>query len=177
MAEPSVLCNQPAGLVMVKPMVTGLWQPTPMFNSTQETRRDALPALAIGAASAFVMLGPAIADAAEEPPSAVDPLVVEVPGIVVPFAREGRLLNYLFLSLMLRSETTAGADVVRFNQFMVRDAIVREAGKSPVPPGSRAGTYNLTALRRMVLAAVNRRMTDAKLAGLTVRDARFMRVR
>lgn len=90
-------------------------------------RRDLLSAAA--ALSAV-----ATAAAADDAPAAGQSL--SMPGVGLPVITEGRLRNYVFVSLRLRLGGSATPETMRGKEAYLRDALVRAAHRTPfVVPG------------------------------------------
>ena len=125
-----------------------------------------------------MLAGVATAAAAAEEPAAgpaESPLVVDVPGLVVPVASGTALVNYLFTSIRVVGADAQSAAQVRNSQFLARDLIVRAAGRRPVPAGRQPFTYDSAAAAAMMKAAIEAGFRGVRLSTLQLRDPRLMR--
>jgi hypothetical protein len=132
--------------------------------------------LAVVAATPVALgLTPSAGHAADPKPKApdVNPLVVDIGAIAVPVAAQGRLVNYLFTSIRVTAAASAGADQIRNSQFMARDAIIRAAGRSPVP--SSASGFDAAGASRMMQSAIEGAFRGVRLTSVRLRDPRLMR--
>jgi hypothetical protein len=115
--------------------------------------------------------------AAEEPAAGPgeSPLVVDVPGLVVPVASNGMLVNYLFTGIRVVGVDAQSAAQIRNSQFLARDLIVRAAGRQPVPAGRQPFTYDAAAATAMMKAAIEGGFRGVRLTSVQLRDPRLMR--
>jgi hypothetical protein len=89
-----------------------------------------------------IALAPGAAAAAGKPKAdeeSVAGLTVDIPAITAPVARDGRLTNYIFLSLRLHASNSAGAQRVRDRPDIFRDALIRALHRNPVPASAAPG--------------------------------------
>jgi hypothetical protein len=115
-------------------------------------RRSLCLALASGLTAALA--GHSQVLGAEKEKQPVSSLSVEIPGLVMPVARNGNLINYLFVIVRVEVGDSGSADFLRQKHFLVRDAVVKVASKSPLREGAQRGTYDMASLRRVVDIAI-----------------------
>ncbi|WP_133245716.1 hypothetical protein [Candidatus Phycosocius bacilliformis] len=134
-------------------------------------------AIALSAASAAtLMLGPKMSAAAEEKKEeAGEPLVAELTNVVLPLARDGALVNYLFVTLKIRMSDLNAAAFVREQHFLVRDGITRASSRSPIPIGKSPGTFDTAAVVRLVTSVVNGLKPGLRVVRVSLEQAAFMR--
>jgi hypothetical protein len=115
--------------------------------------------------------------AAEEPSAgpAESPLVVDVPGLVVPIANGTMLVNYLFTGIRVVGADAQSAAQVRNSQFLARDLVVRAAGRQPVPAGRQPFTFDSAAAAAMMKRAIEGGFRGVRLTSVQLRDPRLMR--
>ncbi len=133
-------------------------------------RRNALLALV---AASFIPAALAAEEGKKE--DAADPLLVELTNLVLPVARNGQLMNYMFVVVKVQALDLASATFVREQHFIVRDAITRAASRNPVVPGASARTYDAASVNRMLMAAVVQSKPGLRIARVYVFSAAFMR--
>lgn len=85
-------------------------------------RRDLIAATAVISAAAPVAL-------AEDAPSGGQSL--SMPGVGLPVITEGRLRNYVFVSLRLHLGGSATPETMRAKEAFLRDALVRASHRTP----------------------------------------------
>lgn len=94
----------------------------------------------------------------EEKAGAAQSNKVEIPGVVIPVANGQRLVNYAFLTIIVHTSDARGSDLVRNNTFLVKDAVVRGAARSPISVGANNFIDNNAValwLRGIVQGALN----------------------
>jgi hypothetical protein len=144
-------------------------------NDLQVSRRDSMSAGLLMLAGGMLMTS---ADAVAAEPAAgpaENPLVVDVPGIVVPIASGTSLVNYLFTGIRVLAADTQSAAQVRSTQFLARDLIVRASGRNPVPAGRERASYDAVAAAAMMKTAIETGFRGVRLTSLQLRDPRLMR--
>ena len=104
-----------------------------------------------------------------------NPLTVEIPGVVVPIANGRRLANYVFLTIVVTSADDRGANILRNNMMLVKDAIVREASRSPIPLRNPSNYFDKADFSRKFLPVVGGALIGVKVTRIDVLDVQFMK--
>jgi hypothetical protein len=156
-----------------------MWQEIAMTNSTRRSTL-VLSAATIGAAALSPLLAPHDAQAAEgkadgKGEAAGEPLVAELTNVVLPIARNGALVNYVFVTLKIRMTDLNSATYVREQHFFVRDGITRATGRNPIPEGKGPNTYDAAAIVRVVTQAVTAIKPGLRVARVSLEQVAFMR--
>jgi hypothetical protein len=139
-------------------------------------RRDlAVAGLVASLASASIAASPAAAAEEKSDGPEVNPLQVDIAGIVVPVANAGNLVNYLFTSIRVVCANDSSAVQVRNTQFLAKDLIVRAAGRRPVPVGQQANAYNAAEACAMMKAAIEGGFRGVSITSVALRDPQLMR--
>jgi hypothetical protein len=111
-------------------------------------------------------LGAVQAGAAEPPkPAPADTQYVDLAPVALPIVVEGRLINYVFVTVRLQLTASADAAKVRAKEPFFRDALVRAAHREPFTDPS-----DYTAIDAVRLRAVLLREATA-IAGKSVKAA------
>jgi hypothetical protein len=118
---------------------------------------------------------PALANAQVNTPRNSDPLTAEITGVVLPVARDGVLVSFLFCAIVIQVRDAASTLFFRENHFLLRDAIVRIASRSPIPAGPTPESFDRVAITRVVLRAIQAIRPNAQVVRITAADAAFMR--
>jgi len=145
---------------------------------SEPSRRStlALTAASLGAALLPPALVSTSAQAAEgKSEEAGEPLVAELVNVVLPVARNGALVNYLFVTLKIRMTDLDAATFVREQHFLVRDGITRATGRNPIPEGKGPNTYDQAAIVRVVTQVVNSLKPGLRVTRVTLEQVAFMR--
>jgi hypothetical protein len=131
------------------------------------------------ALASFVALGgmlPTVTLAEEKKEGAMsNPLTVEIPGVVVPVANGRRLANYVFMTIVVTAADDRSANIIRANMMLVKDAIVRDASKNPIPLRQPANYFDKADFCRKILPVVGGALIGVKVTRIDVLDAQFMR--
>ena len=142
------------------------------------TRRSTLvlSAATAGATILAPLIAPASAEAAEgKPEEAGEPLVAELINVVLPIARNGALVNYLFVTLKIRMTDLNAATFVREQHFLVRDGITRATGRNPIPEGKGPNTFDQAAIVRVVTQVVTAMKPGLRVTRVSLEQVAFMR--
>lgn len=115
------------------------------------------------------------ADAQTIAPKNSDPLTTELPGIVLPVARNGALVSFLFCAIIIQVRDAQSTVFFREHHFLLRDAITRIASRAPIPAGAEYGSFDRVAITRVVLRAIAAIRPSAQVVRITAADAAFMR--
>ncbi|WP_343793039.1 hypothetical protein [Brevundimonas kwangchunensis] len=83
------------------------------------------------AASAVLPVAVAATTAAASEKAAPGGAVVNISGVGLPVIANGRIQNYVFVSLRLHLGGSASPDAVRPKEAYIRDALVRSAHRTP----------------------------------------------
>jgi hypothetical protein len=134
----------------------------------KDTRRTTIIVLA----ALFV---PTLADAQVPALKSSNPLSVELSGVALPVTRNGVLVNYLFGVINIQMGDSASTFFLRENSYLLRDAIVRIASRSPIPTGPTPGSFDRVAVTGVVVRAVQAVRPNARVVRVTVEDAALMR--
>jgi hypothetical protein len=118
---------------------------------------------------------PAAALAQESDPKSPDPLTTVLTGVVLPVVRPSAPATFLFCALIIQVRDSASSFYFRENHFLLRDAIVRIASRSPIPAGAEPRSFDRVAITRVVLRAIQAVRPSAQVVRITVTDADFMR--
>ena len=135
------------------------------FNTT---RRGALISLTICAL-------PIGADAKDDDTKSGTPLVIELSKIALPLVRNGVLINYLFGVLQIQVSDAASTFYLRAQHYLLRDAIIRIASRSPVPAGSAPRSFDRVAVTRIVMQAVQAVRPSTRVINVRLEEATFLR--
>lgn len=131
------------------------------------TRRNVLSALALAPL-------PALAAGGEKKDTG-DTLNVELPNIILPVARGGVLMNYVFLTLEIRAGDFATSEFLRQRHFIVRDAVLKAASASPVAPGATRNSVDEASLIPFLTGIISRSGPRLRIASLRIKRAEYMR--
>lgn len=135
-----------------------------------------LSAATVGAAILGTILVPRRAQAAEPKPEAAgEPLVAELTNVVLPIARNGALVNYVFVTLKIRMADLNAATFVREQHFLVRDGLTRATGRDPIPEGKGPNTYDQAAIVRVVTQVVSGIKPGLRVLRVSLEQVAFMR--
>jgi hypothetical protein len=146
-----------------------------MFSSTRRSTL-LLSAATVGAAVLGAPLLPRRSQAAEPKPEAAgEPLVAELTNVVLPIARNGVLVNYVFVTLKIRMADLNAATFVREQHFLVRDGLTRATGRDPVPEGKGPNTYDQAAIVRLVTQVVSGIKPGLRVSRVSLEQVAFMR--
>jgi hypothetical protein len=104
-----------------------------------------------------------------------DPLTVELTGIAMPVTSGGVLINYLFCVIQIQVGEASSAFFFREQSYLLRDAIVRLASRSPIPAGTTPRSFDRVAVTRIVMQAVSTIRPATRLTRVTVIEPAFMR--
>jgi hypothetical protein len=131
---------------------------------------------AAGAAVMGTVLAPRRTQAAESKPEAAgEPLVAELTNVVLPIARNGALVNYVFVTLKIRMSDLNAATYVREQHFYVRDGITRATGRNPIPEGKGPNTYDQAAIIKVVTQVVAGIKPGLRVSRVSLEQVAFMR--
>lgn len=103
------------------------------------------------------------------------PLTVDLPTVAMPLTRNGVLVNYLFGTIQIQVGDAASTFFLRENSFLLRDAIVRVASRTPVPEGLSPRSFDRVAVTRIVMQALHTIRPSTRLVRVTVLNPVFMR--
>jgi hypothetical protein len=149
---------------------------TDIIDSTSETapsRRELFGACAL--AGGVLLTSAAVAAEEEETGPGVNPLVVDVPGIVVPIASGSTLVNYLFTTVRVTAANNQSAGQIRNHQFLVRDSIVRATGRNPIQSTGTVTAYDVASAGAILKAAIEGGFRGVRLTSVQLRDPQTMR--
>lgn len=144
---------------------------------TSSTRRSTLLLSAAASAAVFgTFLAPRRAQAAEpKKEEAGEPLVAELTNVVLPIARNGALVNYVFVTLKIRMSDLNAATFVREQHFLVRDGVTRATGRNPIPEGKGPNTYDQAAIVKVVTQVVSGLKPGLRVTRVSLEQVAFMR--
>ncbi len=86
-------------------------------------------------------------------PASPDPRIVEMTGIVVPVAREGRIANYLFLTIEVRVADGVDPWSVRERAHFMRDAVVRAVHRTSIASAGNVRDIDRARAEQVLLQA------------------------
>jgi hypothetical protein len=129
--------------------------------------------LALGLLASATMPSQALAQ--EGDAKNADPLTTELTGVVLPVARNGALVSFLFCAIIIQVRDAPSTLYFRENHFLLRDAIVRIASRSPIPAGPTPGSFDRVAVTSVVLRAIAALRPSAQVVRVTTANAAFMR--
>lgn len=138
-----------------------------------EGTRRALGGAVLGAAAAAACAAPVLA--AETKTGEVVSNHVDLPSLVLPVARDGRLLTYLFVQARVHFADSRSAEQIRNHQFFARDAVVRATGRTHIMPGNRPETFDARGVQQLIATAVASCMPGIRVARVELRATAFMR--
>lgn len=104
-----------------------------------------------------------------------NPLTVEVQGVVVPVANGRRLVNYAFMTLIIYAADDKSANLIRNNQFLVKDAIVRATSKAPVPVANPSNSFNGPVFGKTMIPVIMGSIAGTRVVRIDVVNAQMMR--
>ncbi|KAF0186427.1 MAG: hypothetical protein FD163_1095 [Hyphomonadaceae bacterium] len=144
---------------------------------TSHQRWKLFAILAFVGLSLVSILGPNVAQASapKKEGAMANPLSVEITGIVVPVARNRRLVNYAFMSIMVYTADDRSANLVRANMFLVKDAIVRATSRAPIVEDRSAAGFDVMAFARQLYPVVQSSIVGARITRIEIRDPEMMR--
>jgi len=135
-----------------------------------------LSAATAGAAILAISLGSSRALAADPKPEAAgEPLVAELTNVVLPIARNGALVNYVFVTVKIRMTDLNAATFVREQHFLVRDGLTRLTGRNPIPEGKGPNTYDQAAIVNVVTQVVTGMKPGLRVTRVSLEQVAFMR--
>lgn len=105
----------------------------------------------------------------------VDPLKVEIMGIVVPVSNGRRLVNYAFFSLTIYAKDSASANNLRLNPFLVKDKIVKDFAKAPISYSGNGLAVDVKAMTVRIKPLIEASMPNAKVGRLMLSNPEFMK--
>jgi hypothetical protein len=82
-----------------------------------------------------------------------EPAVVNIPGVGLPVIADGRLRNYVFVSLRLHLAPGRSPDLVRHKDAFFRDALVKAAHRTPFTVPGTWTQLNAAAMSAALLRA------------------------
>ena len=126
-------------------------------------RRHLLSLIAggIGASAA----GPALAGGGGGDAAAA---VVNLQGVGLPVIADGRVRNYVFVSVRLHLSGSANMEAVRGKDAHFRDALVKAAHRTPFTLADDWSSLDPAALSRALMAAANRIAGRGKISRVEV---------
>ncbi len=104
-----------------------------------------------------------------------NPLSVEVQGIVVPIVNGKRLVNYAFMTIVIYVADDKSANLIRSNQFLVKDAIIRATSKSPIPVANPSSSFNGAAFGKSMIGVIMGAIQGVRVTKIEVLDPQMMR--
>ena len=107
--------------------------------------------------------------------SMANPLSVEVQGIVVPIVNGRRLVNYAFMTIVIYVTDDKSANLVRNNQFIVKDAIIRATSKSPIPVANPSSSFNGPAFGKSMIGVIMASLPGVRITKIDIIDPQMMR--
>jgi hypothetical protein len=133
----------------------------------QMTRRRALfslPALAVPT----LALGQSEGEAG-------DPFTVEINSITLPLVSSGALVNFLFCAVIVKVSDTSSAIFLREQSYLLRDAMIKIASRTPIPVIDTRQSFDRVAVTRLVLQAMQAIRPSIRVVRVTVANPAFMR--
>jgi hypothetical protein len=112
---------------------------------------------------------------AQEKLEAADRSNLEMGYVVMPVARDGMLVNYIFITFNVRMQDVAAADFVREQHFLVRDALTKMTSRNPIPAGKGPNTYDAGAVSRSIAAAITSIKPGLRVLKVQITRVEFMR--
>lgn len=140
--------------------------------------RFAVVAISFSVAFASAFMPPSISNASggeNKDGVMANPLSVEISGVVVPVARDRRLVNYCFMTLIVHAADDRSANLIRTNVFLVKDAIVRGTARFPIQAGNPSNTFNVQAFSRALLPIVQSSVNGARITFVEIKTPEMMR--
>ncbi|MFW2343648.1 hypothetical protein [Brevundimonas sp.] len=118
----------------------------------------------MGAGLGLGVAGPALASGDDKPAAAV----VNLQGVGLPVIADGRIRNYVFVSIRLHLSGSASMEAVRAKDAHFRDALVKAAHRTPFTLASDWSQLDPAALSRSLMAAATRIAGQGKVARVEV---------
>lgn len=146
-----------------------------MKNKTSHWRFFAILAFCALAFGSALSTAPAQASAPKKEGAMANPLSVEVTGIVVPVARNRRLVNYAFMSVMIYTADDRSANLVRANMFLIKDAIVRATSRAPITQDNSAARFDTTAFARQIYPVIQSSIPGIRVSRVEIKSPEMMR--
>jgi hypothetical protein len=104
-----------------------------------------------------------------------DPLTLGLTGVSFPVVRGLVLVNYVFGVLKIQVADSGSTFALREHSFLLRDAIIRIASRSPIPAGPTPASFDRVAVTSVVLRAVQAVRPNTRVTRVTLEEAAFMR--
>lgn len=96
------------------------------------------------------------------------PAVVNLQGVGLPVIADGRVRNYVFVSVRLHLSGSANMEAVRAKDAHFRDALVKAAHRTPFTLADDWSSLDAAALSRAMMAAANRIAGRGKISRVEV---------
>jgi hypothetical protein len=124
----------------------------------------------ISLALAFALIAATPAFAADKPG---DPGTnVEMPFLIAPMSRDGRLLGYAYISPKLVASTQAAANDIRDKIVFIQDAFVRDVNGAPVSQQADPTAVDRALLASRLIADARKVVGTMKVAVVTFGDGK-----
>lgn len=118
----------------------------------------------MGAGLGIGVAGPALAAGDEKPAAAV----VNLQGVGLPVIADGRVRNYVFVSIRLHLSGSASMEAVRAKDAHFRDALVKAAHRTPFTLARDWSQLDAVALSRSLMASATRIAGQGKIGRVEV---------
>lgn len=118
----------------------------------------------MGAGLGIGVAGPALAAGDEKPAAAV----VNLQGVGLPVIADGRVRNYVFVSIRLHLSGSASMEAVRAKDAHFRDALVKAAHRTPFTLARDWSQLDAAALSRSLMASATRIAGQGKISRVEV---------
>lgn len=118
----------------------------------------------MGAGLGIGVAGPALAGGDEKPAAAV----VNLQGVGLPVIADGRVRNYVFVSIRLHLSGSASMEAVRAKDAHFRDALVKAAHRTPFTLARDWSQLDAAALSRSLMASATRIAGQGKISRVEV---------
>lgn len=118
----------------------------------------------MGAGLGMGVAGPALAGGDEPAATAV----VNLQGVGLPVIADGRVQNYVFVSIRLHLSGSATVEAVRAKDAHFRDALVKAAHRTPFTLADDWSQLDTAALSRSLMASATRIAGQGKIARVEV---------
>lgn len=106
---------------------------------------------------AAVLAAPVVAYAEDKPVAdGIDPREVELPAIVMPISVDGKLVNYLFVTLKVRVAPKADPWKIRDKAHVARDALVRAVHATPMTDPNNLKDFDRRKMQTVLKPALDR---------------------
>jgi transcriptional regulator of nitric oxide reductase len=127
----------------------------------------AIRSLVLAVAVAAFAAAPALAEQAGDPGTNV-----EMPFLIAPMTKDGKLLGYAYISTHLVATSTSAALMIRDKMAFIQDAFVRDVNAAPVSLAADPTKVDIALLGNRLVNDARRVLGDNKVAFIVFGDGK-----